>query len=456
MTDKNPRDLTGTQKITEAGKEEPRLLAVDDDPLIRKMLFEILAPQGYHIDLSESSGDALEKLIDYKYHLLLLDANLPGISGFELLKYCKKHHPAMEIIMITGNPELEDAISTVKDGAFDYIAKPFSIEKLQNRVKDALKQQKERLSREVPGSGVKQYMNDAAMEQPLPNYRVIRTLGAGTMGVVLLVERDSKQYALKILRREGDSSVHTSRVKRFLREAQILSQIEHPNIVKIHESGFPRTGDVPYILMEYIEGRPLTDYIKNGSLKLESKLHIISQISSALSIVHKHGILHRDIKPSNILIKNDLTAKLTDFGIARVSDSSLTMTHEVLGSPAYMPPESFNPKLPIDARSDIFSLGILSYELITGSKPFHGETVAEMMSAIQSVRPKEPRKLDPSIPQPVQDFLANMLYKNPDDRFQNAAKIVQTINNLGRKTDDMDTKSRSFFRAMLGGGRVWE
>ncbi len=464
MAASTPQNLSETQVMNlDASKEpEARILVVDDDPLIRNMLSEILSPKGYQIDLSEGSGDALEKLIDFKYQLLLLDANLPGISGFELLKYCKKHHPNMEIIMITGNPELDDAISTVKDGAFDYIAKPFSIEKLSSRVAEALKSQKERVSCfSKPGSAgnistATIITTGCAMETPLPDYKVVKTLGAGTMGVVLLVEKDQRLYALKILRKEGDPETHSSRVKRFLREAEILSQIDHPNVVKIYDSGFPKNSDVPFILMEYIDGKPLTDYIKKKGLTMEQKLYVIAQIASALAIVHKFGVLHRDVKPSNVLVASGYTAKLSDFGIARISDSSLTMTHEVLGSPAYMPPESFNSKKPLDNRSDIFSLGILSYELITGSKPFHGETVGEMMSAIQYARPAEPRKIIPDIAQSIQDILANMLQKNPEDRYQSASKIVQAINNVGRKADDTDTSSLKFLKNMIYGNRVWE
>jgi serine/threonine protein kinase len=277
------------------------------------------------------------------------------------------------------------------------------------------------------------------------------------MGVVLLVEKEKKYYALKILRKEGDETNHSLRIKRFLREAKILSQIEHPNVVKVFDSDLPDDVSTPYILMEYVDGKPLTDFIKQDSFNLEQKLYIIGQIAAALAIVHKFGVLHRDVKPSNILVTDDYVAKLSDFGIAKISDSSLTMTHEVLGSPAYMPPEIFKPNKLIDSRSDIFSLGILSYELITGEKPFHGETVSEMMDAIQKARPREPRKLMPELPMPVQKVLESMLRKNPDERYQNATEIVEAINSLGRneKPEDTLSKSRSFFRNILSSGKIW-
>jgi len=174
-----------------------------------------------------------------------------------------------------------------------------------------------------------------------------------------------------------------------------------------------------------------------------------------LAIVHKFGVLHRDVKPSNILVTDDYVAKLSDFGIAKISDSSLTLTHEVLGSPAYMPPETFKRNCTIDNRSDIFSLGILAYELITGVKPFQGETVSEMMNAIQKSKPKEPRKLVTDLPMPVQDILEKMLPKNPEERFKNASDIVDAINNMGRGKNLDAAKTKRFLRAILNPQRVW-
>ncbi len=438
---------------TECGEPPSRILVVDDDEMIRTLLRKILEPQGYSVDCSEGSGDALEKLIDYKYHLLLLDAYLPGISGFELLKYCKKHHPMMEIIMITGNPELDDAISTVKDGAFDYIAKPFSIDKLLSRVKAGLEHQRQQMLQQLSITGSNIFGKNT--EPPLPDYKVVRTLGTGTMGVVMLVEKESHQFALKILRREDDEVANDFRVKRFLREAEILAEINHENIVRIFESGFSEKGETPYILMEYVPGRPLTDFIKEDVLQIDQKISIISQVAAALGIVHKFGVLHRDVKPSNILVKDDLIAKLSDFGIARVADSSLTMTHEVLGSPAYMPPEMFKIGKPIDQRSDIFSLGILSYELITGVKPFQGETVGEMMGAIQTERPQEPRKLVPDLSPNIQAILGKMLRKSSAERYQRAEEIVADIKRIRANAEPSASKSRSLFSILTGGTRVW-
>lgn len=455
MSPENFDNTISTRIMSKDGGDMPaRILVVDDDGFIRDMLKNALEPIGYHVDLAFGSGDALEKLIDYKYNLLVLDANLPGISGFELLKYCKKHHPVMEIIMITGNPELDDAISTVKDGAFDYLPKPFSIEKLLSRTEDALKHQKDELIKSLSPANADKLNNPHNFL--LPEYKIIKTLGTGMMGIVFLAEKDCKQYALKVLRREGDDVGHAARLKRFLREAKILSQIEHPNVVRVYDFGFPKDSEIPYIVMEYVPGKSLTTFIKENKLTLEQKLYIIAQIAAALAIVHKFGVLHRDVKPSNILVTDDFIAKLSDFGIAKISDSSLTMTHEVLGSPAYMPPETFKQNKILDCRSDIFSLGIMSYELITGMKPFHGETVGEMMDAIQNARPQEPRKINPELPLSVQNLLEKMLKKKPEERFQSAAKIIEAINNLQKKDEEADGKLLGLLKNIItGGSRVW-
>lgn len=446
-------ELTSTRIL---GESTTRILVVDDDEMIRNLLNQILTPKGYKVDLSEGSGSALENLIDYKYNIVLLDVNLPGISGHEILKYCKKNHPFTEIIMITGNPAIDIAVNTVKDGAFDFIEKPFTVENILNKVDEALKHQRKKFS-----TTTNQMMNmDQSMNQHSlpPEYKVIRTIGSGNMGIVMLVEKDKRKFAMKVLRRDGSEAAFEGRVKRFLREAKILSKIESPHVVKIYDYGYMKNKDVPYYIMEYIRGKGLIQLVKDNSLTLQQKLHIISQVASALEIVHRHGILHRDIKPSNVLVEENYNAKLMDFGVARVEDSSLTMHDEVLGSPAYMAPECFDRRRRIDNRTDIFSLGILSYELLTGEKPFKGETVSEMMAAIQKTRPIEPMKINSDIPAGAQDMLAKMLHKNPKERFQTAIQVCQAIHSFADLDMDIgkNITTRLFKAVLFSGGRVWE
>lgn len=426
---------TKTKAINMDKALAPHVLILDDDSMIRTMLTKILNNEYYQPDAVATSGEALERLIDYKYDIMLLDAKLPGISGFELLKYCKKNHSMMEIIMITGNQDLNSAVTAMKDGAFDYITKPFSITKILEVMQKAIVKYKENSQNSMTDI----FMLGGKKTKILPGYNVIRTIGSGTMGVVFLVKKGNIEYALKVLREDEESIKHDAKTKRFIREGKILSTINHNNIVKVHSTGFLE-GESPYILMEYISGKILTHYIKENSLTIEQKVFIIGQLASALATVHKKGILHRDIKPGNIIIKDGYIPKLLDFGISRIANSSLTMEYEILGSPAYMPPETFDSN-DVDLRADIFSLGIVSYELLTGQKPFNGETVNDIMYAIQFNNPIEPQKINKRIPSSIQSILAKMLKKIPKHRYNKASEIVQDINNL-RKPATTATHTR--------------
>ena len=461
-------DLTGTTNDSEISRTAildelvPRILVVDDDELIRNFLWKMLTLQGYCVDVSEGGGSALEKMIDHRYQVVLLDIVMPGMSGHEILRYCKNHLPETEIIIISGNSEIDIAVETVKNGAFDFIQKPFTTEKILAKIKGAIKKYHENIS--ISESllanpfGAGGISNETS--KILHNYKVIRAIGSGNMGVVLLVEKNGRKYAMKIMRKDsGNSNKYALRVQRFLREAKVLSQIRHPNIVEICDYGFPQDKDVPFIVMEYIIGRELIELIKEEEkLTIKNKLWIISQIAMALDHIHKLKILHRDIKPSNIIVDDQLNVKLTDFGVARVNESSLTMTNEALGTPAYMAPESFEYNHNVDHRADIFSLGILSYELITGRKPFTGRTVTEMMVAIHSTRPIEPSKLVPGLPGDIQDILAGMLRKNPKERFESCEQIINALNSFYKK-DQKKTKpstSRILHDFLFPGDRVWQ
>lgn len=427
------------------------LLVVDDELEVRSLLSDILNLHEYHVDLAEDSTEALEMLSEGTYSVMLLDARLPGISGFELLKYCKKYHPHMEIIMMTGAPEIEDAINTVRDGAFDYLPKPFSTEKLLQRVSDAVKKYDENCEY---AASVKKEQDPNGYEEILPNSRLIRTLGSGTMGVVLLVEKDSMRYALKILRHADADDLHRMRVKRFLQEAEILSRLNDRNVVHIYRASSP-DAEVPFILMEYVDGKPLTEIIRKGTADLKLKINLIRQIASALRAIHNHQIVHRDVKPENVLVTSQNIVKLTDFGIARSIGTSLTMTHDIIGSPAYMSPEAFVSGASVDSRSDLFSLGIVAYELITGVKPFVGESVVGMMSAIRNTHPVDPMKLVPDLPVPIRGILGRLLQKNPSNRYQSAVSVIRDLDLYASgKSRPLGLLSAAYKR-LRGAGNQW-
>lgn len=432
-----------------------KILVIDDDPSILKMLHALLTGSGYSADLASGSAEAHQKLSDSTYGVILLDAKLPGMSGLELLKYCRNLCPETEIIMITGNPELEDAIRTVKDGAFDYIAKPFSSEKLLARIDDALHHRDKRAASITDDTAVSDSCgNTNNSTLPLDGYEYLRCIGTGQMGVVALVEHNGNQYAMKLLRKAENDALTRERVGRFIREVEILETLSHPNIVKIYKCGFS-SGGIPYVLMEYVDGKPLSSIITSGQLGIKAKFAIMRALADAIACVHAKGVLHRDIKPGNVLVTRDGIPKLTDFGIAKISNSSLTLTHEVLGSPAYMPPEAFRHGTELTVRSDLFSLGVTFYELLTSTKPFRAETVPQMMDAVINSSPRRPDKKVAGLPQGTAEMLEKLLNKNPADRYASADELVKDLDSIMDGTFKSSKSIGSKILELCGLARHW-
>ena len=413
------------QKGSRDGFSAPRaarILVVEDNDAVRRYLIRGLQLDGHSVDQAASGTEAMARFEETVYDLVLTDVNLPGASGLQLFEYCKGRRPQTEVIILTGHPKVRDAVSTVKLGAFDYLEKPVRLDDLRGRIKSALEAHAESVEQGVAGTV-------ADGRRPVSDsYRVVRTLGSGNVGVVLLVEREGQLYAMKVLKPENEQLKNEKLVRRFLREGSIISQLEHPGVVKVFEFGFRHGRQGPYIIMEYVDGLSLADVISEGKTDFADRLKIVHQIAAALSVVHGKGIVHRDIKPSNILVGKDGRAKVTDFGIAYLASSSrLTATLEVLGSPSYMAPESFTGVRDIDHRADIFSLGVLAYELLVGRRPFQATTIPGVINEITSTRPVAPSTIDSDFPLAVQNVLAQMLAKEPGDRYQNTAHIVSEL-----------------------------
>jgi CheY-like chemotaxis protein len=426
--------------------QNSRILIVDDNEIIRDFLYKTLEVKKYEIELAEDFQQAIDKLSRLHFDLLLTDINLPGQSGEDLLVYCKKNYKSTEVILITGDPHLDGAVRDIKKGAFDYLAKPIALDLLYERVEAALIQAKTKQNISI---NTEDTLSDTG-------YSVVRTLGSGNMGVVLLVEKDKTYYAMKILRRETKDPLSDLKIKRFIREAEILSKIDHPNIVKVIEFGMSGKEGVPFFVMEFISSLPLNHYIAQNSLSIEEKISIIRDSALALNVVHNEGVLHRDIKPGNILITDDHQVKLTDFGIARVNDSSITIPTEILGSPAYMSPEAFDSSVIKDHRSDIFSLGTIAYELLTGQKPFNGDTIGEVMNEIRFNKPIEPMKLVPDLPPYLQDILAKMLAKKPEDRFSGVDKVIDALDHQSGNLNHKEGITARLLRTLILRKPTWK
>jgi len=260
-----------------------------------------------------------------------------------------------------------------------------------------------------------------------------RTLGSGGMGQVYLAKSaDGMNYALKVLHPDLERRGNDAKL-RFLHEAEFLMTIRHRNLVEVFDAGEDPEMGFCYILMEYMPGGSLGDKIaREGRLPVDKAISYISQTADALSVAHKQGVIHRDIKPDNILFTADGVPKLTDLGVARffdeADDTHLTMDGHLLGTPAYMAPEQMMDSHHIDARADIYSLGIVLYEMLAGDRPNAGSTVMGMLAkAIKGEPLPDVRTLRPEVSMSVAYVLSLMCAPKPDDRPESSSVVVDLL-----------------------------
>src|SRR6185503_6008826 len=269
------------------------------------------------------------------------------------------------------------------------------------------------------------------VEKPmLGRYQVEKELGKGAMGVVYLGKdpKIGRVVAIKTmaLSQEFEADELAEVKERFFREAETAGRLSHPNIVTIYDAG--EEHDLCYIAMERLKGGDLVSFSKPGSLLPPSKvISIVARAAEALGYAHKQGVVHRDIKPANLMYHPDTdTLKVTDFGIARLTDSSKTKTGMVLGTPSFMSPEQLAGKR-IEGRSDLFSLAVSLYQLLSGKLPFEGESMAQLMFKIANEPPIDIRSVNPAIAPGLVQFLDKAMAKNPDDRYQSGEEFAQAL-----------------------------
>jgi serine/threonine-protein kinase len=266
-------------------------------------------------------------------------------------------------------------------------------------------------------------------------YEIVEELGRGAMGAVYkaLDPQIGRTVALKVIITRGLMSEEMRSLKeRFYREARAAGKLTHPGIVTIYDVAEDSHGS-PYLVMEFVEGTTLDRALSSGgtaqSFTFSQRLSLAIEIAAALDYAHRNGVIHRDIKPSNILMTRDGHSKIADFGIAKLVGTQATIGGQVLGTPAFVSPEQLTGS-PADARSDIFSLGVMLYWIFTGERPFHGETMTTISYKVVHTMPPPAREINRALPEELDKILFRCLAKNPADRYQTASELAGELESL--------------------------
>lgn len=301
---------------------------------------------------------------------------------------------------------------------------------LRSKVGEKLPEVK--IEEEIPKGVAEEFLEPAAPPKKLGRYEILGELGKGAMGVVYK-GRDpiiGRLVAIKTIRfdRLYEAQEIEGLKERFFNEAQAAGKLIHPYIVTIFDVGEDK--GLSFMAMEFVEGEPLSKFIsKERLLPLEKVIKLIIESAEALDFAHRQGIVHRDIKPANIMLTPRGQAKVMDFGIAKLPSSTLTQTGSILGTPAYMSPEQISGR-ELDGRSDLFSLGCVFYELMTGMRPFKGENLSALSYQITQGTPLLPSELNPKLPSILDVFILKALAKSPPHRFQSGQEMATALREI--------------------------
>ncbi|OQA33773.1 MAG: Serine/threonine-protein kinase PrkC [Betaproteobacteria bacterium ADurb.Bin341] len=271
---------------------------------------------------------------------------------------------------------------------------------------------------------------------PLGRYQIIREVGRGTMGIVYEAfdPKLERTVALKTVHVMPDSPESLEFEARFQREAKAAGRLSHPNIVTVYDAG--EENRTAYIALEFLEGKSLREIIDSGArLTVEEITAYAIQMAEGLDYAHRAGIVHRDVKPANIVISSRGQIKISDFGIAQLPSGDLTQAGTILGTPKYMSPEQIRGER-LDGRSDLFSLGVILYELVTGKHPFTGEGLATIMYKILHEQPVDPALENPGCPPGIRQIIACCLAKDKEERYSKAADVAADLRQMAEIPPD--------------------
>jgi FixJ family two-component response regulator/predicted Ser/Thr protein kinase len=415
-----------------------RFLIVDESAAFRRTVSDMLrvswpAAQADEWDPS-LQGNPAPVLARESYSAVLLDAHPKGEDGIGWVAQIRRIPGAPPVVLVADHGDTHAAIQAMKAGAADFLRKTgLTPARLARSVEDAMREHEVRrqestgthspFTRTVPlePHRIGAPVQPGTLPLAIPGYRILRMIGEGGMAQVYLAERqrDSLQLVLKVL--DPGLRHNDTFLQRFEREYRLILSLENEYVARIYDHGF--SGDHPFIAMEFLSGGTLAARMKEGMTSLAA-LRLTSQIAKALDAMHAHDVIHRDLKPQNIMFRDNGRPVIVDFGLAKDldSDTNLTRHGEVMATPRYMSPEQCM-GLPADARSDLYSLGAIFYEMLTGQRLFGDEGPAGLVyQHVHGDVPQLPARLAG-----YQTIIDRLLAKRPEDRFQSARELFATI-----------------------------
>lgn len=447
-----------------ASTERPKVLIVDDHDANLYALESILEIFDVEVVQAKSGKEALVASKDGNYALVLLDVQMPDMDGFETASLMRDNEAtrSVPIIFVTALGDDEDYVARGYEvGAVDYLSKPIKPKILRSKVRVFLDLYKRKRAVDTDYEALKAQMSSSAelpatvvrpaavstparvdaAAAPFPSgtrlqealrdrYVIGRELGAGGMAVVYLADdvKHQRHVAIKVLHPQ---LTETMAAERFLREVTIAASLVHPHILPLHDSG--ESDGFLYYVMPYIEGNSLrTKLDRDGKLSTAETARILHQVVDALSYAHARGIVHRDIKPENIMLAGR-HAVVADFGIAKAvasatvsnqADGALTSVGVAIGTPAYMAPEQALGDPNVNHRVDIYAVGVMAYEMLTGRQPFTGTTPQQILSAQIEQSPGPMTGSGVSVPRALRKVVSRCLEKDPDNRWQSIEELL--------------------------------
>lgn len=422
-------------------------LLVEDDDDLRGRLSELIKLNGHSVVALADGRSTVEVLDNRTFDVLIFDWDLPDTTAIELCRHYRKSGGEGAVLILTGRCAVEHKVEGLRAGADDYLTKPFVIEELLARLEALLRRSK---------SGRQEKLDDLVGKVFLDRYRITSILGKGGMGIVYKAEhiKLSRTVAIKVML--NSCGLQGGATLRFEKEARAMSLLNHSGLVGISDFGTSIQGH-PYIVMEYLEGHTLQEELSRHSsqgLHPEKAVSIFIQIADALSHAHNKGIVHRDLKPGNVMLVdagNELQVKIVDLGLVKFIDQlannaqALSYQGEVFGSPFYMSPEQATGG-EIDARCDIYSLGCLMFEVLTGEVPLAGTTFIETVTKRMTKDPIGIREACPSknFSKGLEQVVLKAMARNNSDRYSSMSELSHALQTIKPVNDS------SFFSSLQG------